>query len=103
MAEGEPRKDGLDIPIPWSATPLRVTGTLAIGIVIALAAGYYFDNKLETTNRERAREHDEMICNQNIEIFISQFPKGAVEWDNLPSTLYRCVPEYQRRLKGVTK
>lgn len=94
--------NAIDVPIPWSAKPLHVTGTLAIGLIIYLATAWYFRDLINTGNLQRAAEHNELICNQEMEIFIHQFPRGEVDWALLPGTLYHCLPEYTRA-KGNTQ
>ena len=43
-------------------------------------------------------EIDDVRCIVGINIFVHQFPRGAIEWDSLPAHLHGCYPEYAKKL-----
>ena len=47
---------------------------------------------------ELREEIDDVRCIVGIDIFVHQYPKGAIEWDILPPHLHGCYPEYAKKL-----
>jgi hypothetical protein len=36
-------------------------------------------------------------------MFVSQFEKGKIQWDELPTTLHRCLAEFKSKARAPLK
>ena len=108
----EPEKPGVKIPLPWGGevTAFGFDVVLLIGIIILGAMLWKQSEQLNHQNillnqqtEELKAEVHESRCILGIDIFTHQYPRGQVDWNDLPVSLYRCLPEYAKKLPPVAK
>lgn len=109
MAEEE-KKPGVSIPLPWGgeATAFGFDVVLLLGMVILGWMIHEQNGLLDRQNilvheqtAQLLREVDESRCILGISIFTNQFPRGQIDWDQLPVSFYKCLPEFSKKLPPV--
>jgi hypothetical protein len=98
MAEAPPIATS-DITLPTPFGPLRVTGIMGIFVVLIFAMWYYVyaeNNKRMLEHEELRREIATLDCKTDIEIFVHGFPRGQIDWSQLSSGNYTCLPEFMQ-------
>ena len=111
MAEAPEKKNGNGIllPLPWGGS-IKATGAAAILAVMIAGLAFWVYDQVKLRNieiahiRERIDEVEEngkqrfiaLACKVDLAIYMHQFPKGAVDWNNLPSSFYDCLPNFKK-------
>jgi len=103
-----PKEDGngIQVPIPFLGGKINVKGAAAILAVMIAGLGYwtYDQVKMRDAEMDHIRDQIEAVdqngqkrfnllnCKVDLAIYVHQFPKGAIDWNALPSGFYECLP-----------
>jgi len=96
---------GINLPLPWGGS-IKATGAAAIIAVMVAGLGYWtYDQvkmrdvelegireKIDTVDMNGQRRFNTLNCKVDLAIYVHQFPKGAIDWNMLPSGFYECLP-----------
>ena len=98
--------NGIQVPIPVIGGKINVKGAAAIlAVMIAGLAYWTYDqvklrdieleqirDKIETVDQHGQSRFNLLNCKVDLAIYVHQYPKGAIDWNALPSGFYECLP-----------
>ena len=74
---------------------------LLVAMIVLGVMMYKQNDLLHAQTATIINRFDRLNCIMGIDIFVHQFPRGQVDWGELPVQLYTCLPEYTKKLPAA--